>query len=542
MSASPDAITSDRLGAPNAVPARADSTSSAGRIPETVPAGFTHLIAWLFLGLGVLGLWAGLSWKLSIDWSTNAQYEFGYIAPPCIAYLLWDRWRDRPAPGAPDTLAFAGIFPLLLLLLPLRIILESNPDWRPLNWVNAGVVVALTAGFAAAFGGRSWMRHFLPPLLLVFFVIPWPLAIEQASIQSLSRIAAAIATELLNLFGYTAVQKGNSIQTEAGLLGVSDACSGIRSVAGLSAAAVFLGEFKRFRAFRRLWFVGFALLLALALNVGRVFTLCAVRTSEGESGFISWHDPAGYVTFAIGLVLLWLLAERLGGHPGPASAVPSPTLTAPLTSLAIVLPLWLLSVEGVNRWWFQSAERHTRSGPSWELHPPEHDPAWKPTVLSEEAASILRYSHGKSAVYSEIGAPLWQIFFFEWDPGRTSAQLARMHRPEICLPAAGIRHVGSAPPFTLAAAGTTLEFEGSVFDSQNGVLYVYRTLSEQRPDTARANAFDLGVKGRLLGAWAGVRNTGQKLLQICVVDAHDEFEARQDIQDRLPPLLRSVEN
>jgi hypothetical protein len=67
------------------------------------------------------------------------------------------------------------------------------------------------------------------PLLFFLVVVPWPTVIEAPLIQALTQANATCAIELLNLFGVPALQHGNLIEIGTGMLGLNEACSGIRS-------------------------------------------------------------------------------------------------------------------------------------------------------------------------------------------------------------------------------------------------------------------------------------------------------------------------
>ena len=136
----------------------------------------------MLIAASMCAIWGSLIFKLTTDWSTNAQYEFGYFVPFFICYLLVRRWPSRPniSEYRPIGLVVTVGTLLLLVLLPIRVIQEANPDWRPLNWVHAAIVVTLSLTPIALVGGWTWVRHFGFPFCLILLALPWPLATEQA--------------------------------------------------------------------------------------------------------------------------------------------------------------------------------------------------------------------------------------------------------------------------------------------------------------------------------------------------------------------------
>src|SRR4029453_8853410 len=45
--------------------------------------------------------WGGLVRRLSVDWSVNPQYGYGWSVPVLAVWLFWRRWLERPEPQAP---------------------------------------------------------------------------------------------------------------------------------------------------------------------------------------------------------------------------------------------------------------------------------------------------------------------------------------------------------------------------------------------------------------------------------------------------------
>ena len=231
----------------------------------------------LALGLTVLFLavlWVVLCRELSGEWSVNEQYNFGWFVPFFALYLCWLRWQDAPpAPevrsqksevslprrslarrrvvGGQKLVALAIGIIALLLLLPVRLFEIANPEWRLLAWVHAASVVTLTLLLIWWTGGSRWVRHFAFPVAFIFVAVPWPTAVEVPIIQGLMRIVARVAAETAMLLGIPAQVEGNLIRVSTGLVGVNEACSGIRSLQTSLMIGLLFGEMKRFSISRR---------------------------------------------------------------------------------------------------------------------------------------------------------------------------------------------------------------------------------------------------------------------------------------------------
>ncbi len=495
------------------------------------------------LALVTVLVWAGLISKLATDWSTNPQYEFGYFVPLFIIYLLFRRWEDRPEPSADSRhwLTTASLFVTLGLLLPIRIIQEANPDWRPFNWMHAAIVVSCTTTLIAQMGGVSWVRHFSIPLLLVFFCLPWPLAMEQGMIKELTGAVTRLTVELLNWINVPALQRGNVIEVASGSVGVADACSGMRSLAGTLMAAAFFGEYYRMGWARRLVLIATGCLIAFGLNIIRTFFLGWRTAAEGGHAVENWHDPAGYTIFSVSFATLWALARLISGPQkvgSSASLVGSPLITLRVPAL-IGCAVWLGGIYAATEGWYRMREGERVHSIDWTIVLPEQTGAIREIELSDDVRSILRYSEGSSTLMEWPDGRTWNLIILQWDPGRSSAQLATMHRPEICMPAAGYGFIGPAEPLSVAAKGINITFDGSIFESNAQPLYVYRCLWEGFAVAGGTyeRSFDMSIRGRLLSSWYGRRNLGQRLIQIAVSGVSNEHDAREEIIQRLPLMV-----
>ena len=429
----------------------------------------------------------------------------------------------------------------LLLLLPIRAVEESNPDWRPLNWLHATIVVILSLALIGAVGGRRWVCHFVAPFSLIFLALPWPLVIEQTVLQTLTSAVTSVTVEILNLFNIPALQRGNVIDVATGSVGVEDACSGIRSLAGTLMASVFFGEFFRLNGARRIVLLVCGVGCAFAFNLCRTFFLSWRATTGGIESIGQWHDPAGYTIFIASFASLWLLATLLSRqqtYPAERKPIDIPPLRLHPAILACVV-LWALAVEGITEAWFRYREGVRDQPLVWNVRWPEHGPVVRSLKIPDEARSILRFTYGNSALIEWQAGAIWQVFFFRWEPGRSSVQLATMHRPEICLPAVGFELVGPITTISIPVGAIRLPFSGSEFKCNHERMFVYRCLWEDQSVTgaARNHNFDTSVRGRIASTWYGRRNLGQRLLQIGILGFGDEESAREDLLRRIPGLI-----
>lgn len=210
-----------------------------------------------------------------------------------------------------------GLAPLLclvvvgLLLLPTRIIVEANLIWRAASWAMVGQMVLITLVVILLAGGKPWLKHFGFAVAFFLVAVPWPSQWENALVQSLMRLNTGIVVELISVMGIPALQHGNVIEVSAGMVGVDEACSGIRSLQATFMIALFFGEYYRLRVSRRLGLVAAGAGLAMVCNIARTFTLVYVSSKSGMAAMEKWHDPTGIAILLACFCGLWWVAVKM---------------------------------------------------------------------------------------------------------------------------------------------------------------------------------------------------------------------------------------
>ncbi|MBM3824877.1 MAG: exosortase/archaeosortase family protein [Verrucomicrobia bacterium] len=278
---------------------------------------------WIFcLGL----VWIQFVYQLHFEWLANPQYQYGFCVPPLVLYFWSIRWpgivASHPEPHRDHQSNASLVFAILCLasLLPIRLLQESNPEWRLSAWIHAFAVIGLTLGMiSSSYGIRSALR-LAPPLLFLLTSIPWPTFLEAPLTSSLMRLSAEITVEFLNWRGIPAWRHGNLIELTSGLVGVNEACSGIRSLQSGVMMSAFWAEWRQLPTLRRITFLLLAPVLTVLLNLIRTATLSTIAATQGPKAIESFHDPAGWTVASVNLIALWGIAKLL--QPRLTSAPP----------------------------------------------------------------------------------------------------------------------------------------------------------------------------------------------------------------------------
>jgi exosortase len=550
------------------------TTESPGEIsPRKTSRGQMALAA-----LVLAALWFVLCRHLSGEWSVNEQYSYGWFVPFFAAFLFWLRWDDRPAVdrggqrtevGSRSGIAIAIC--ALLLLFPVRLFEVANPDWRPVGWVHAFAVIAITFVVIYHAGGWPWVKHFSFPILFFLVAVPWISPIEGPIVQGLMRIIASLAAETVSLCGIPAEVQGNLIRISSGVVGVNEACSGVRSLQTSIMIGLLFGELKRLSVRRRLVLFAGAIAIALVANLGRAIFLVWIASTREVSAVDRWHDVAGYAIVAvvfIGSLALAALLARSGskverrkakGENGEqkSNLRPPPSVFRPYFRLSpfpfLLCLFWLLAIEAGVEGWYRVHEKELTVVGSWNVRPPEKAPGFREIKIEENVRQTLRFDEGREVLWKS-GAPgestTNYLFFFRWNPGSSTVLRARAHRPDICLPSIGWRQVADLGAKNYPGPGNTSITARHVTFKQgqgNAVAHTFFCLQEDkihrqeaRPDLLLTQGVqpDWSMVARMRVVREGIRNLGQQVLETVLISSGPMDDAAAE--EKFAQLVRDV--
>ena len=499
-------------------------------------------------------LWWVLIDDLRVEWTVNPQYTFGWAVPLLCALLLARNFfharsgiqnPDSTAPSLPTVTGWVMLYGLAFLYLPTRLIQEANPDWRLVSWTLAAEVIGLTffllRPVASAF--RLPLSLFRIPILFFIVAVPWPSLIEMPVIQSLTRLDVGITTELAGWFGIPAISHGSVIEVATGIVGIDEACSGIRSFQATLMISLFLGEWLRLMRGRRVALVLAGFLFSLLFNLARLLLLVWVAAREGIAAVNRWHDSAGVIILLGCFFGLWFLAYGLAGKKvQPATskqhpAAPHPEISAfrfPLSAL-VVLSAWILFVEIGVEAWYRVHEARLPAIVTWNIVWPAN-PTIKEVPLTTKDRQILRFDEGHRQFWQADGCS-WQVIFLRWKPGSVAARLTANHTPEVCLSCAGYNFTGQSGLQMLTVHGLRLPFRFYQVGGTVPPVFVAYCLWEDRAARREFSTALLGWSNRLAPALAGQRNLGQRSLEIAVSGVSDLAAAQTAVQNLLDELV-----
>lgn len=529
------------------------------RRPEpSAAAGKMHFIKrWALLILPLGYLWFHLLDSLWPEWDTNPQYSYGLVVPILVIGLLLRRCflgekRQGSVAGINPWPAvwFAGV--LAFLYLPTRLIEAATPAWRPIQWLLALETVGLTLYGIYLVGGKPWLKRTAFPILFFLVAIPWPSPIETPLIQGLSRMNAAMVVNVLGVLNVPAIQHGNVVEVSTGLVGINDACSGIRSFQSSLMISLFLGEFYLFSWGRRLLLIPISFALAMLLNLVRASLLTWIAAKDGVAAIAEYHDEAGFTILLICTALLWVAAwllkrrKPVADEPKtevaddqPISAIGDHLLARKRGNFfGVALIVWVTLVESGVGLWYHVQESHLKLGPNWTVNFPTNNPTFKELPITESEHELLQFDQGKKGQWDGDNGLGWQAFYFNWKPGRVAGYLAKRHTPDICMTAVGLKMVSDPNLFVLNVNGVKLPIRHYVFDSSDGKLQVYQSRYDAGEASSEYTADESSRFNLIRAVWAGRGNKGQEVLEVIISGSHNAREAREALERELPKLIQ----
>jgi exosortase len=427
---------------------------------------------------------------------------------------------------------------VVLCLLPIRVSHEINADWPLCNWLLtlSLVILSLYAVFLA--GGWPWVQHFGFSISFILIAVRWPYRIEHGLTQGLMRVVASLTVEVLGWFNIPAFQRGNLIEVSSGVVGIDEACSGIRSFLSTIMISLFLGELYRLSWAKRGLLLAGGVVIAFCLNVMRTFLLTWQVAKAGEAALQKWHDSAGITIFLGAFVFLWGFGSWLQrkSNEAPMSRAETLNLLVPKRFLAAV-GCWALLVVTFTEVWYRVHEKKDQGLFYWSVALPEAKPSFEKIDLPPRSLKLLAFDSSATARWRETAGTEWSVFFFRWNPRSIQSVIqARLHRPDVCLPAAGLREVSEMGIQYFEVGTLKLPFRRYVYELEGRLLYVFFCQWEdgaENQDGLEASR----QADRLRSVLAGRRILGQQTLEIILTGCDSLQKAEAELRMGLPELI-----
>lgn len=280
-------------------------------------------------------------------WSTLENYSFGFIVPLFVAYVLYERWpqiegyllgkSEVAKPTSPGLNTAADIVFGLGLLLSLLVFMLGGAlriSQGPANMSS----LFIATGFAGIFIGMAFLNSrqdakgqnpslharlvftflFLFPALAWLISAPMVMILDSDVKLLLMHWVSIIVFNTFDVLGLSIVREGNTLILPMGVVGVADACSGVRSLTGCIFAGSFLAAVFLNRFWKKVLMITVAIILAFFTNILRSLFLTGWAYARGSeaidervftfiAGGMTLHDLTGYAVLGVTCVLLIML-------------------------------------------------------------------------------------------------------------------------------------------------------------------------------------------------------------------------------------------
>jgi exosortase len=573
------------------------------------------------LAIALAALWLPVFYRLSFFWETSDQYSHGWFVPLLAGWIFYTRWQTLPPsdlrpPSSVFRLPSSGFWPLTsvlrsltsgfwplavclsLVLLPLAgsyFIAEANPGWRMMMWIMAACAFLGSLALTQIFGGTTWTKHLWFAFFFLLVSVPWPFGFERWLTLELSMLAARISTALLTLGGIPAVCVGNTIEVSTGVLGVDDACSGIRSFQSSIMAGLFLGELYMLRLAPRVILCLAGLVIAYGLNIARMLILSiAVETTGTMEAISQWHDPAGFAILIATMAILWTLCALAAKSPALVSATPtsglrSPTsdlrpptsdlsVSSPATSLSpspfvpsslsplvpqrlvtrhtfasgylrfapvlvtiAVIAASLLTAISTEAWFRYQESRKLVKLPEWSVTPADAASGFTDNPMPDYVGNLLGQDIGFDRSWTDDNGRQWHLIYLQWLPGNMKAE-GGPHAPDACQTAHGRTITDKSEERRTEVHGIPLPYHLYTISAGGQPFHLMYVLNDETFAGERIGGLSLFEDthrfDRIRRALAGQRRTGNRSLQLALVGESDAQAAEQAMLQTLPQLIQ----
>lgn len=241
-------------------------------------------------------------WKilraLAIQWWDDANYSHGFLVPLFSLYLVWQQraaLRTLPRSGS-----LLGV-PVILAGIGALILGDLGAE----NFLMRSSLIVIIAGLILFHLGTHVFRAVLFPLAFLFFMVPLPGVIFYAVAFPLQRLAAEQAAWTLDALGVPVLLDGNIIHLAQLSLGVTEACSGIRSLISLFAGTVAWAYLLLPTGWAMVIFVAATVPITILANAARVVLTGLIGQQFGVQYAIGFfHEFTGWAIYIFAFVCL----------------------------------------------------------------------------------------------------------------------------------------------------------------------------------------------------------------------------------------------
>jgi exosortase len=274
--------------------------------PSAEMLGTVTWFAALSLATLVVIMYAPVLSSLARQWWNDPNYGHGFFVPIFAGYILWsERARWSLLRFRPNNFGLA----IMVFAIGLRVIGMLGAE---LFMARLSLLI-LISGMVMFLAGSGALRSISFPLGYLLFMIPLPAIVYYQLTLPLQLWASRLAATGLVALGIHTVRQGNLLFLPNCTLNVVEACSGIRSLLSLLAAAVAYGYLAEASTSKRVVLAAASIPIAIATNGLRLVATGVLSYFFGpgvDSGVV--HLTLGLCAFTLAFLSILLLHKVLG--------------------------------------------------------------------------------------------------------------------------------------------------------------------------------------------------------------------------------------
>ncbi len=238
------------------------------------------------------------------DWVRDGNYSHGFLIIPISVYLIYRRRKELVFPARTSR---AGLILLIFGCLGLIFGTAASEFFT----TRFSLVISLS-GLALFYLGTENFKKVWFAVFFLLFMMPIPAIIYYRATMPMQLIASKVTNDILQFMGVPSYRAGNIIYLPAYKLEVTEACSGLRSLATLLALGALFGYLTLPGKIRPILLFLSAIPIAIAVNIVRlVFTGVGAYAISPKLAESFLHQLSGILIFILALILMAIFAGLL---------------------------------------------------------------------------------------------------------------------------------------------------------------------------------------------------------------------------------------
>ena len=253
--------------------------------------------------IATLAVYCILFGRVITEWAIDCwnldDFSHCLLIPVVSGYVLYT--HRKSISSSPHSGGMLGL--IFLVLSIFTFFYGFCYSWSIFERIGA---VGCLIGLAGYLFGIKIIRRQAFPLFYLILAIPIPFVIYGKISRALRGVVTSLSASILHVVNIPAYNEGNVLVVDEHLLGVVDACSGIRSIMAIISVAVLFAYLFKAGIVGSIFLTGLTLPIAVSMNVIRVLMMAIflykfnVDLTEG-----TLHDLLGLLIFALIIAFMY---------------------------------------------------------------------------------------------------------------------------------------------------------------------------------------------------------------------------------------------